>query len=1472
MAKTNYVVGLLITGDGKKGVKAAQVTRDELKNLSTQQKKTAKSTNFLMTKSGALIGKLGKLSSIVGLATTALGGMGVMMRTKAITEMKVMADTLNLSTQTLSEWSTAGEKFNVSGEKMADIFKDLQDKIGDFAATGGGEAKDIFEKLNLDINEFVSLSADQQLLKIGEALDGVASHNKKIFFLEALANDASRLLPLLKNSAAGLKAAQEEARLLGTSISDIDAEMIAIAGREFQRTKDVATGFGNVLTAALAPALSGMNDSIADIVVGFGGWEKIVGIVIDYTLQGIDFVLEHLKPLHVTLLTVQLGWQMIGKAATSAMASSAQITADVINRMLKPFQALLWGIAQGWGRILIGVGKFTGDSGVTQLGKSLQGFAKSVAVFSVSADDIFAADVAMGQSLENTKAAIEATKNAIHSGGLSKWFKQTTAAAKENAEAIVKVKDEQRALGLEAAKTQSILFGDEQLSEVDKLIEGVNQYSTTWASAGHVIIDTFGSIGQQLDKLEKSQISYGKELVEVGKLQLKYAGDPTELAKLATYEEKLAKTRTSANIASYRSITDAAGQMFSEHSKGRKAMEAASNIFTSIELANSALRIGSYAIEAITAAFAAPWPIGFASGAAMIAVMAGLGVAVSSGSGTAPTSAATRQENQGTDTVLGDDSAKSQSLLNSYEDIEKLQLDQYAELQEMNRSLRDLNSNITHLAKSLVVGNGRFDASSFNGQLGSKTTTPGFLNEVFLGLAQIDPTGTVSKILSGFSKTKKSLIDSGIQIVSQTLGDIIESGLVQAQAYYDIKTKKTSWWGLSSKTSYKTDYQAIDQTFQHELALIFSSINTSIEASLDVLGLDVNRSLDNFIVNVANMSFKDLSGEEIEAELQAIVSHQADLMASYIAPQMAKFQQVGEGLYETLIRVSQEQAIFNSQMEALGHSFQNVADLSVEAQLVIAQSIIGLVGGLDKFKEFTSTFFSEFFTEEEQFIFLQKSLNEIFVGLNESLPATREEFKTLLGGIDQTTGSGQALYAALLTIIGSLDQYYDTLEEGTAAAAAAAENERALIDARLAFNKNIQAQLNTINMSPLEKALDTLNQQFINDFENALSLGADMQLLETFYGKQRIAIIDKYLGEASRSFDSSIEGIATTLTNLVTVIGNTREGLTRAIAQIKRDMGGFDEVGFLTGNINGLYGQIGTGSIEDQISVVNALNEKIVSRYALEFEQFNTLGALSEERYQQELDQYHTIKQAISSLGSYASGLSLSAYSPLSGADKFKVSQRHFSSDFVGAKNLDLEAMANITGSADAYLAEARNMFGSSGRFNAIFNHVQSSLAQLAKITVEVPKIPSDVEVYQTSALALQSNTVTELEALNSVLAALDTQARLDADNQTLLATEQYNGQVAIIEQTQALSQAKLDGQLLNNELAQQQLDQQQTSNDLNAQQLAEQQQISVKLLEQISLQNAMIAVLKNQLSELKEGNQNAKETNDQIVHNQRQA
>jgi hypothetical protein len=588
---------------------------------------------------------------------------------------------------------------------------------------------------------------------------------------------------------------------------------------------------------------------------------------------------------------------------------------------------------------------------------------------------------------------------------------------------------------LSAAQYEQLQISKQKESDSDyyqKVIDGANDISESWDMAGNVIVNTFGTIGEQLDKLAQQQESYAKKQKKLAADKLKYADDPKKLGEITKAENALAKQKSAnamSEISSYRAITDSAASMFSENSKGREAMQVASNVFTAIELANSALRIGSYAIEAVTAAFAAPWPVGFASGAAMIAIMAGLGVAVSGGSGSAPESAEQRQETQGTGTVFGSDE-KSQSILNAYERIEALELDQYAELRQMNDSLHDLNNNITHLATSLVSNFGKFNGESYSGELGSKSTTSK-MEELLIGgvigqfAKAIDPTGIVGKIFSGFSSKKKTLVDSGISIVSQTMGDIFESGIVQAQSYYDIKTKKKKYWGASSKTSYNTQFQDIDGQLEHELALVFSNIGDSINSAVDVLGLDIIKNLDNFVIDLPNISLKDLSGDEVKAELEAIFSSQSDLMATYLVPGIVEYQQVGEGLFDTLIRVAQEQAVFNSAMDNIG---KTLADVSAELKIGITQNLVELMGGIESFSESTNAYFAAFFSDEEKFSVLQKQLTSLFKSSSAVLPNTRKEFRALVDALDLTTQSGQEAYASLVKLSPKLDEYYAQME------------------------------------------------------------------------------------------------------------------------------------------------------------------------------------------------------------------------------------------------------------------------------------------------------------------------------------------------------------------------------------------------------------------------------------------------------------
>lgn len=220
----------------------------------------------------SMMGLKSILATVGGIALAGVGG-GLTKSTIALgSELRNASKALNVNTEDLQAWSIAGESLGISMEKVRDIFKDTSDKMGDFIATGGGEAKDIFEKLNLDISTMRDLAPDKALLKIVEAMEKVEniSQHEKIFLMEALANDASILLPLLKENGKELESVRQKAELRGLIISPQEMSILEQANSKLKESKMAISGIkhqlglmGAELTLLGGAGLTNFFDSIS---------------------------------------------------------------------------------------------------------------------------------------------------------------------------------------------------------------------------------------------------------------------------------------------------------------------------------------------------------------------------------------------------------------------------------------------------------------------------------------------------------------------------------------------------------------------------------------------------------------------------------------------------------------------------------------------------------------------------------------------------------------------------------------------------------------------------------------------------------------------------------------------------------------------------------------------------------------------------------------------------------------------------------------------------------------------------------------------------------------------------------------------------------------------------------------------------------------------------------------------------------
>lgn len=339
-----------------------------------------------------------------------------------------------------------------------------------------------------------------------------------------------------------------------------------------------------------------------------------------------------------------------------------------------------------------------------------------------------------------------------------------------------------------------------------------------------------------------------------------------------------------------------------------------------------------------------------------------------------------------------------------------------------------------------------------------------------IGLEQLGELRKIREGLTGLSggidKLSIGVITSGlteakyVNFANQYVGDIIDRG------------------GLVTRGSRSQDVAGREMLspLQGQISSIFGYIQESINAATGALEIAQNNPAWAFISDIGKVSFEGLSGEEIQSELNAIFSQQADLITEFVVPAMKEYQQMGEGLFETLTRVAAEMATFNYYTDAMGLAF-NATGLSA---ISVQQNIAKLSGGMDKLTENMQTYYDEFFTEEERAANQMKLLSAEMKNLGyDIVPTSREGFRNLVDAIDLTTEAGQKQFAGLMSLSEVYADLIPATESLVAAQRSAADiaQERANLERQLLQLQGDTATLRAQDLSALDASNQALQQQ-----------------------------------------------------------------------------------------------------------------------------------------------------------------------------------------------------------------------------------------------------------------------------------------------------------------------------------------------------------------------------------------------------------
>lgn len=256
-------------------------------------------------------------------------------------EMQNLASVSNTSVTDFQRLAAGAKTVGVEQEKLADVFKDVNDRVGEFMQRGGGEMADFFKEIapkvgvttdqldsltktvGVTIAQFADLSGPDALQLYYNSLEQAGLNQQQVTtYMEAMADEATALVPLLKNNGAGFKELGDQAERTGKILSEIDTQRLVDVDQAVKNLQGSINGATNRLVLGALPGIESVTDRLTDMANNGA---------IDVLATGISFLADNLNVLAV-IFGGKLAAAFASYLVDLAKSAAATVQATVANK------------------------------------------------------------------------------------------------------------------------------------------------------------------------------------------------------------------------------------------------------------------------------------------------------------------------------------------------------------------------------------------------------------------------------------------------------------------------------------------------------------------------------------------------------------------------------------------------------------------------------------------------------------------------------------------------------------------------------------------------------------------------------------------------------------------------------------------------------------------------------------------------------------------------------------------------------------------------------------------------------------------------------------------------------------------------------------------------------------------------------------------------------------------------------------
>ncbi|MCQ9422723.1 hypothetical protein NRB16_04145 [Pseudomonas sp. LJDD11] len=222
-------------------------------------------------------------------------------------EIKNLSALSNTTVSDFQKMAAGAATVGVEQDKLADIFKDVNDRVGEFMQRGGGEMQDFFKEIaphvsvttdqldslskatGVTIAHFASLSGPEALQLYYTSLEKAGLNQQQMTtYMEAMADEATALIPLLKNNGQGFKEIGEHAEKAGKVLNAFEVDRLVKANLAIKDLQGSLDGASRQMVIGLLPAIEDVTSRLTEM--SKNGAMDIIGGAVGFLVENLNIL------------------------------------------------------------------------------------------------------------------------------------------------------------------------------------------------------------------------------------------------------------------------------------------------------------------------------------------------------------------------------------------------------------------------------------------------------------------------------------------------------------------------------------------------------------------------------------------------------------------------------------------------------------------------------------------------------------------------------------------------------------------------------------------------------------------------------------------------------------------------------------------------------------------------------------------------------------------------------------------------------------------------------------------------------------------------------------------------------------------------------------------------------------------------------------------------------------------------------